>query len=350
MKKLIAVLLFLSLAATLWGCAADTHAPDKSGTPDGNVQSAPAETKTVKVTVLMPNAGDAYFQNKSYGYSLGEEAAESMFPGCDVQVSLYDAGGYEYAEKQVSQMEDAITQGVDVIILTPCDSEALVPTVEKAMEAGIIVINDDIHVNTQCTSEVREYAERSGKNVGTFLAEKLAYSGNVCLLKGPAGAALFNSRTMGIMSALTHFSGITILDEQFQADDISAGMNQIEDWISRFGHDIDAIYIHGSSQAIVAADSLKAAGFKPGDIELVSYDFTTEALDYMREGWITGLVPCQPIKVAKLAVLYGVEAFMGIDIPTCIFTTDDFPIADEELEFFDTSECMAPDGWAPKLS
>lgn len=361
MKRVWAILVCVALLAALFGCTAAEEGAKQNGdapattgedtsSTGGQSESTSGENEVIKVTVLMPNAGDAYFQNKSYGYTLGEEAAESMFPGCDVQISLYDAGGYEYAEKQISQMEDAITQGVDVIVLTPCDSEALVPTVERAMEEGIVVINDDIQVNTQCTAEVREYPERSGKHVGEFIAEKLNYDGNVCLLKGPAGAALFTSRTAGIMGALEAFPGITILDEQFQADDISAGMSQVEDWISRFGKDIDAIYIHGSSQAIVAADSLKAAGFEPGEIELISYDFTAEAVDYMQQGWITGLVPCQPIKVAKLAVLYGVEAHMGIEIPSCIFTTDDFPVPDEELEYFDTSDCMAPDGWTPELS
>lgn len=353
MKKILVLLLSaLIMLGNLSGCASTstTQESNSANSSQTEEKAKTEEQKTYKVVVLMPNAGDPYYQNKSYGYKLGKEAAESEFPAVKIDVKLYDAGGYQNASKQVSQMEDAITQGADAIILTPCDSEALVPVTKQALEKGIVVINDDIKVNTECTSEIRENSYRSGVNVGNFLVHRLGFKGNILMMKGPAGADLFLTRAQGILDELAHYPDIKILDQQFQEDDITAGKGQIEDWIQRFGKDINGIYIHGSVQAVAAAESFKAAGFKPGEVEIVSYDFTDEALDYLREGWITGLVPCQPVKVAKTAVLFAVRALNGVEIPKTIYTTDDFPISAEDLSTFDTSDCMAPAGWKPQLN
>ncbi len=351
-SKIMCIILVLALCLAIAGCGTAEPAPaaaENSAPAAANVEET-GEKKTVNVMVLMPNAGDTYFQNKSYGYFLGEQSANSEFPELNVVVKMYDAGGYEYAEKQISQMEDAITQGVDVIVLTPCDSEALVPYVEKALDAGIVVINDDIAVNCDCTSAIYENSIRAGKFVGYRMAESMNYEGNVCLLKGPSSGSLFVNRGKGVVEGLSAFSGINILDEQFQTDDVMAGMSQVEDWIQRFGDDLDAIYIHGATQAIVAADSLKAAGYKPGDVKIFTFDVSTESLQYLQDGWITGIVPAQPIKVAQTAVIYGVRAYMGEEIPTKVFSNDDYPILCDEAEFFDTGFCMAPDGWSPKLN
>ena len=347
-KRILSMLLIVTLLFALAACG--TTEPEAPATETETGGDPAPDVDTVEVTVLMPNAGDTYFQNKSYGYLLGEQSAEGEFAGVDVVVSMYDAGGYEYAEKQIGQMEDAITRGVDVIILTPCDSNALVPYVEKAREAGIIVINDDIAVNTECDSAIYEDSIRAGTFLAYRMAESLDYSGNVCLLKGPSTTSLFINRGEGVKAGLAPFPNITILDEQFQNDDVLSGMSQVEDWIQRFGDDMDAIYLHGSTQAIVAADALKAAGYEPGDVKIFTFDVSAESIDYMKEGWITGIVPAQPIKVAQTAVVYGVRAFMGQTVPSEVFSNDDYPILSDEIEYFDTGFCMAPEGWAPELS
>jgi len=347
MKKIIMWMLVLALLVgiMLTGCAAP--APVETGS---DAAGDAAAKETIRIYVLMPNAGDPYFQNKSYGYSLGQAAAEDEFPGVTVEVKLFDAGGYQNASAQVAQMEDAIQSGVDGIVLTPCDSEALVPVTKQALAAGIVVINDDIKVNTQCTSEVRENSYRAGQRVGMWLANEMGYKGNVLLMKGPAGADLFVQRGNGILDVLKNFENIKILDEQFQQDDVVAGKSTIEDWIERFGKDIDALYIHGSVQAVAAAESFKAAGFNKGEVKIVSFDFTEEANEYLADGWIAGLVPAQPVKIARTTVLFAARAIMGVEVPQTIFSTDDIPVSTEDFPTFDNSEAMAPAGWTPKLS
>ena len=85
------------------------------------------EKKAFTVVVLMPNGGDPYYQNKSYGYILGKTFAELKYPNLAVTVELFDSGGYEYSDRQISQMENAIQRKVNAIVLTAANAQALIP-------------------------------------------------------------------------------------------------------------------------------------------------------------------------------------------------------------------------------
>jgi hypothetical protein len=68
----------------------------------------------------------------------------------------------------------------------------------------------------------------------------------------------------------------------------------------------------------------------------------------MEKGWIDGLIPAQPIKLARVALMDAVHAYMGKKIPKRVYTTDDVVISAEDLKSFDLSDSVAPKGWKPK--
>src|SRR5690606_32479794 len=92
--------------------------------------STPDERKTIGVSMLslqsefVVNVKDAM-----------EDAAEEQ------QVRLIVNDAQRQAVIQVQQIESFISQGVDAIILNPCEMEASSPAVRKAQEAGIPIIN-----------------------------------------------------------------------------------------------------------------------------------------------------------------------------------------------------------------
>src|SRR2546425_2598221 len=85
------------------------------------VPSHSASPQKVRVTVLMSNAGDPYFSNKSYGY----QQYANQDPGIDLE--YFNAGGYDKLEVQVSQIENAVQRGVDVLLVTPVDAKGVCP-------------------------------------------------------------------------------------------------------------------------------------------------------------------------------------------------------------------------------
>jgi len=338
------VVLVLGVAIAFSGCAKKGEGDKATGGTDTGQAK-----KKVTIAVFMSNAGDPYFQNKSYGYIEAQKILESRYPDYDVQVELYDAGGYEYSEKQIAQVEDAIQRKVNAIVLTATNREALVPVVKKAMAAGIPVVNDDVLVKTDTTIEISENSYHVGQAVGDFIARRLNGKGNVVMLKGPAGADLFMERARGAHDEFARYPGIKVIAEQWHPSNIVEARRVMEDFIQAHGKNINAVYAGGTVSAMGAAEALKAAGFKPGEVVIASIDIHDEGIKYMKENWITGLLPAQPVKLARLSVMYAFEAARGNPVPKKIYTTDEFVVDLERLATFDLSECMAPKGWKPPL-
>jgi len=339
-KRIIALILCCALMlAVLAGCGS-------SSTPAASTEV----TEEYDICVFMPNAGDPYYQNKSYGYGLGAQLLEAANPGLKINITMYDAGGYEYVEKQISQVEDAIQRGVDAIILTACDGVAVIPVVTQAMEAGIPVINDEAMISMETTCSLSEYSYRVGTNQAAAIAKAMGYEGNVVMLKGPASSTLFADRERGAHDEFAGYEGINILAEQWNESNIEDARRVMEDFISTYGKDIDAVYTGAAVSAFGAIEALKSAGFEPGEVVIATIDLHDEALQYMEDGWMLGTIPCQPVKLAKLCVNAAYNALKGIEVPPVIYTTDDTVITLEDYATFDLSDSEAPEGYKPSLS
>ena len=59
-------------------------------------------------------------------------------------VTLLEAGGYQYLDRQIAQVEDLIASRVDAIILVAINGPGTVSVVDDAVAAGIPVINCNV--------------------------------------------------------------------------------------------------------------------------------------------------------------------------------------------------------------
>jgi hypothetical protein len=69
---------------------------------------------------------------------------------------------------------------------------------------------------------------------------------------------------------------------------------------------------------------LKQAGWQATSIITVGADLHDEALRCLNDGLLSGILPAQPVKLARLAVVYAVEAAMGNKVHKRVYTTDEF--------------------------
>jgi ribose transport system substrate-binding protein len=307
-----------------------------------------------EIAVFLSNGGDPYFQNKSFGYIKAERELE----GVDVQ--LFDAGGYENAEKQIAQVEDAIQRDVDAIVLTPVDSQALCGPVQEALDADIPVVVDDIMLS--CDFKVPAGISENSVNVGlnecAYMAEQIGGNGGFVMLKGPPGAKIAIDRVEGCKQALEKYPDIKILAEQWGPSNIQTGNRLMEDFISAHGKNIDAVFTFGAITALGAVNALQSAGYKPGDVEIATIDYHPEVLNYMKRGWIAGTIPAQPVRLAYLTTKAAFdltndgEVQGKTDDPCCekrVYTADEEVIDQEKLASYDESNAVAPAGWKPPL-
>lgn len=86
--------------------------------------------KAYRLGALIPQLANPHFIGMAYGI---QDEARAL----GASVILYDAGGYQFLDKQIAQMEDLIANKVDAILLVAVSGPGTVPVVEKAYAARI---------------------------------------------------------------------------------------------------------------------------------------------------------------------------------------------------------------------
>jgi ribose transport system substrate-binding protein len=160
--------------------------------------------------------------------------------------------------KQINQIEDLITQGIDAIFLNPVDWEGIRPALVALKEADIPIINFDTEVKDM--EYVTAYAGSDNKNAGYVcgvdLVKRFPNGGNIVVLDSPTMNSI-NDRIAGFMEAIEG-KGFTIVAQQDAKGDLPTSMRITED-ILQAHSDIVAIMGGNDPTALGALAACKAA-------------------------------------------------------------------------------------------
>lgn len=301
----------------------------------GGTTTAAAQEK--QIAVMLPAAGDPYFKMKSFGY-----IDEGKKRGYDVVI--YDAGGYGNLQKQVSQIEDVIQRKVSGIVLVPSSSDGTVPVVEKAIAAGIPVINDGIATKSdKITGFVGEPSYVMTELLAAYAVDKLGGTGDVVLLSGPSGLDLTRFRVDGFKDYISKYPGMKVVAEKYTSTSSAEALTTMQDFLQS-RPTVKVVYAFNGPIAIGAVQALRAAGKKPGDVMVLTTDMEPETKRLIEEGWIEATVVSQPVTMARLAVQRAIEASEGQSIPKETLTQASL-ISKTTVEAVDLSGQTVPADW-----
>jgi len=216
-----------------------------------------------------------------------KDAMEEAAKGKDVRLIINDA--QRAAERQVQQIESFISQGVDAIILNPCEMEASSPAVLRAKEAGIPIIN----VNSETTAEpdgfVGSRDEESAEIALEHIAQKLGGKGNIVVMHGYMGQAAQLKRAAATKTVLSKYPNLNILAEQTAEWDRAKAMNLMENWIQSYGDQINAVFAQNDEMGMGALQALEQANLKD-KVVVVSIDAIGDALQAVKNGRLDATV------------------------------------------------------------
>jgi ABC-type sugar transport system substrate-binding protein len=301
----------------------------------GSITIAAADEK--EIAVMLPAAGDPYFKMKAYGYV--DEGKKRGY-----KVTVYDAGGYGNLQKQVSQIEDVITRKVSGIVLVPASSEGTAPVVEKAVAAGIPVVNDGIATKSdKVTGFVGEPSYVMTELLAAYAVDKLGGKGDVVMLSGPSGLDLTLFRVNGFKDYLSKYPGMKVVAEKFTSTASAEALTTMQDFLQA-QPDVKAVYAFNGPIAIGAVQALRAAGKKPGDVLVLTTDMEVETQRLIEEGWIQATIVSQPVTMARLAVQRAIEAAEGKTIPKETLTQASM-ITSSTVKDVDLSGQTVPADW-----
>lgn len=210
--------------------------------------------------------------------SRSEDAAAEFFPN----MTLLAGEGQGDSLTQVSQIEDLLVQGIDVLIVSPTDAAALTPVVEQAKEQGVQVIASDRNVDTDVATYIGADNVLAGEVAGTHISDLLGGEGKLVVLQGSLGASPTIDRQAGLLNTLA--DGIEVLADQTANYDRAEGLVVMEDYLQRFGPgEIDAVFTHNDEMSLGAIQAIEEAG-RADEIAVVGIDAQESALDAVEDG------------------------------------------------------------------
>ncbi|MDG4879097.1 substrate-binding domain-containing protein [Mesorhizobium sp. WSM4935] len=170
--------------------------------------------------------------------------------------------------KQIADIQDLISQGVDVLLIAAATEDALDSVVGRAMEQGIPVIMVDRKVKT--ASNYITYITASdwalGRLEALWLCETLGGKGNIVMLPGIAGSSVAEIRIKANEEVFGKFPGIKVLEKQYCDWNPATGKSVMAALIQKHGKEINGVLADSALQGSGAIQAFLAAGYKDGEI------------------------------------------------------------------------------------
>lgn len=240
-----------------------------------------------------------------------KEGGEAKASELGLNIIVLDA--HDSPERQSSQVEDLIARRVDVLIINPVDSDAIVPAVLEANRAGVPVITVTRPSNG---GEVRQHLDidnaMAGQMIAEALAEALGGSGRVAILEGIPGAPSARDRQRGFIEEINNYPGIQVVSTLTANYSREQGSSVMEDVLTA-NPVLDAVYAHNDQMALGAVRTIIAAG-RIDEIKVFGVDAIDDALDAIRAGHMVATVKQQPALQMAMAVVAAQRIINGASV------------------------------------
>lgn len=300
----------------------------------GTVTTVSAEAEGPKIQMIVMSVNSEYWLNVQAGSEaeLEKSGGELIYTGPSLDGDI---------QGQIDLMENAISSGVDGIILIPVDADALVPSVEKAEDAGIPVVVVDGPVNTdKVTSYIATDNEAGGKLAMETLIELMGGEGKAVVVNALAGIPSNDGRGIGAEAAAKEHEGIEML-ETLRGGDQAAALQNAENMLTA-NADVTGIFSAYDRGAIGVSQALMNAGLD-GKVHHVAFDAAADEIQYLEDGVIDALIVQQPYEMGRLAVEYINKTIAGEEVPKET-ATDVVVVTKDNMEEPDIQKVLYPLG------
>ena len=193
--------------------------------------------------------------------------------------------------QQIQIMEDLISKKVNGIALCATDPVALVPYLNKAVDAGIPTIafeSDMPESKRQAFMGTHNY--RAGVHLGHVVGRELGGKGKMIICTGLPTQLSLNERIRGIKECLAaNYPGVQIVDLQTGQGDPAMTLNVIEAQIQAHP-DFDVFTSIDATGGPVAVSVWRAKGWKGEKHKIITFDDMPENLAGIKEGVVNAVI------------------------------------------------------------
>ena len=221
----------------------------------------------------------------------------------DIKVIIQDAQAS--TPKQASDLENALTQGVDAIALTPTDVSAIAPAVDEVIEDDVPFVAVDRRV--EGTSKPVPYVTADniagGRLQGEWVTKNMPQGARVALITGQIGSTTHIDRAKGIHEALKAGGDkYKVVAEQSAQSDRAKALSVVQNIVTANPDNPPDVFIAtDGDMALGAAEAIRGLGLS-GKTKVVAFDAYPDVLKAIKAGELVGVVEQNGSKQIRTAV------------------------------------------------
>ncbi len=321
-KNLLAIILgALLIAVLVSGCAApaapaaDAPAADEAATEEPAEEAASEEASAEAIYIPVISKG---FQHQFW--QAVQKGAEQAAADYGVEITFEGPETEAMVDKQVEMMQTALDKAPAAIALAALDSQALIPLLQKAQEAGIPVVgfdsgvDSDIPVATAATDNVAAAALAADK-----MAELIGGSGKVAVIVHDQTSRTGIDRRDGFLNQMeAEYPDIEIVNVDYGAGD-HLKSTDLAKAVMQANPDLNGYFGANEGSIIGVLNAAKELG-REGDLVIIGYDSGLQQMEAIRSGVEAGAITQDPIGIGYKAVEAAVMALNGEEVPEMIDT------------------------------
>lgn len=274
--------------------------------------SASAADKPVKIGISMRTLSAPY-------YGALQQAVEKEAKAQGAQTVAVDANNDMI--KQISDVEDMLSQNIDVLVMDPRDAKGLVGVTKEAAAAKIpvIIIDSSIDDSAPVLTTIQSNNAENGRLVGDWVVSQVKDAPlKIALLSGDQGNLVGEARRDGVMGGILEAqlrqngrAGFAVVGQGWGLWTQNGGVKAMEDLLTAHP-DINAVLAENDSMALGAMRAIQDAGKADKNILVfAAADGQKEAVKLIGEGKYGATGLNDPALIGKMAADLAIKAAKG---------------------------------------
>ena len=252
--------------------------------------------------------GNPWRKNMVDAFTRAAESAKAAGYIKDYEIQ----NGDNTTNAQIAQINSFIMEGVDAICICAASATALNSTIQKALDAGIVVVSFDNNVDLDGVYKIDYDWAKFGTTCIDYIADRLDGKGNVVISHavsgGPVDAGIFGA----MEEALKNYPDLKIVQDVYGEADPTKVQEELTKVMASMP-DVDAVTTVGGGDAIGVVKAFEQSN---SEMPIIIGDNAAEFTNwwYEQDGYETlgyGITP----SVGAAAFWVALDVLNGYDVP-----------------------------------
>lgn len=292
----------------------------------GSNDAVPAPTKKEDIRI-----GVSFYNKTNPLYSVIEEGMRAKAEELGVELDITFADNT--AATQMNQIGTFITKGVDFILASPFDVDALVPVYQEARAAGIPIFSfGNSLAEEEQDGRVGPDLLKLAKDTMEATIEQMGGSGKILFVAGPPQIGFVQAQKKGFAEVVAGNPGVEIVETLTVADMTSAAAVDVgTSGLTNF-RDVNAVISSNDDISLGVIQAAETLGLDVKKIVFASWNGSPAAIESIREGRQTLTLSQAPFGWGEIAIQTAVDWLNGKKPASHLVETPFFIVSPENVD------------------